>query len=161
MDKTQSTILGIIVAAGILGMGLALFGPVGLSVISRFWLLHGFASSNSYDPADYGLPATLNGYKTFAVLTSENTACMPPGEKRLVLQAPQDNVQSFLDQNNPASLLFGLQQSGFSDFAQGDLEYVGPGIQFEQFIAENEKWNQAMRESGCVKSGPALAVPGQ
>lgn len=49
---------------------------------------------NSYDPAGYGLPSTMAGYKTFAVLTSENTACRMPGEKRLVLQTMAPNLQA-------------------------------------------------------------------
>lgn len=115
-------------------------------------------SPGTYDPAHYGLPSTIAGYKTFAVLTSDNTACMMPGEKRLVLQTTQANVQSFLSTSDYAAIEKDLQQRGFADFAQNNIQIVGPGTTFDQFLSENEKWNEDSNKYGCVTSGPSLPV---
>lgn len=47
-----------------------------------------------YEIAQQGLPTTIAGYKVLTVLTSGTTACMPPGEKHLILQARQPNVKT-------------------------------------------------------------------
>jgi len=57
--------------------------------------------SSSYSPPDYGLPNTLAGYKVMAVKTSENTACMSTGTKRIILQASDPDVETFLKNSRP------------------------------------------------------------
>ncbi len=111
-----------------------------------------------YDPARYGLPPTIAGYKTFAVLTTDNTACMMPGEKRLILQATQANVQDFLSASSKAAIQQDLQQRGFADFAQSNVQIVGPGTTLDQFLSENEKWNEDRKMHGCVTSVPAVPI---
>jgi hypothetical protein len=115
-------------------------------------------SPSTYDPAHYGLPPTIAGYKTFAVLTSDNTACMMPGEKRLVLQTMQANVQRFLSTSDYTAIEKDLQQRGFADFAQGNIQIVGPSTTLDQFLSENERWNEDSKKYGCMTSGPAVPV---
>jgi hypothetical protein len=52
-----------------------------------------------------------------------------------------------------------LQRRGFGDFAQSNIEIVGPGTMLDEFLSENEKWNKAGKEYGCVTSAPAPTFP--
>jgi hypothetical protein len=151
--------LVIFIATSILMLGLVFFGRVSPFVQSSLLNRNSFTTPSTYDPSYYGLPPTIAGYKTFAVLTSDNTACMMPGEKRLVVQASQATVQGFLSEGDYTAIQNDLQQHGFGDFAQGNMEIVGPGTTLDQFLSENEKWNKAGKEYGCVTSAPASTFP--
>ena len=155
----RKRMLVIIIAASILMLVLAFFGRVSTFVQSVLVNRNSFTTPSTYDPSYYDLPPTIAGYKTFAVLTSDNTACMMPGEKRLVLQASQATVQGFLSEGDYTAIQHDLQQRGFSDFAQSNMEIVGPGTTLDQFLSENEKWNKASKEYGCVTSAPAPTFP--
>ncbi len=148
----------LIIVLGIFVLGLAFFGHVSLSVRSKLLNQNRSTPPNTYDPAHYGLPPTIAGYKTFAVLTADNTACMTPGEKRLVLQATQVNVQDYLSASSYAAIQQDLQQRGFADFAQSNVQIVGPGTTLNQFLTENEKWNEDRKKHGCVTSAPAVPL---
>lgn len=152
----RKPILILIITLGISMLGLAFFSRDS----SYTDLLNQNHSTlpSTYDPAHYGLPPTIVGYKTFAVLTSDNTACMMPGEKRLVLQTTQVNVQSFLSTSDYAAIKKDLQQRGFADFAQDNIQIVGPGTTLDQFLSENEKWNEDSKKYGCVTSAPAAPL---
>lgn len=104
-----------------------------------------------YDPAPYGIPDVLAGYKVLAVLTSENTACIATGEKRLVLQSSQQQVDVI---NHSDAIDQELNKLGVTDVNTWEIMLVGPGITQEQFLAENEKWNTVFKKSECVKLGP-------
>jgi len=68
-------------------------------------------------------------------------------------------VQGFLSEGDYTAIQHDLQQRGFSDFAQSNMEIVGPGTTLDQFLSENEKWNKASKEYGCVTSAPAPTFP--
>ena len=113
-----------------------------------------------YDPAYYGLPDTIAGYKVLAVLTSDNTACMPPGAKRLILQTTQPTVEEFLKTSDAAGIKAELEQKGFPEFAKWGVEIGGPDATFDKVVSENEDWNAFSRKYGCVTSGPpATSAP--
>ena len=140
---------------------------VGLAPMIGALLLAGSSSPTSpndlnlpatYDPAHYGLPPTIAGYKVLAVLTSDNTACMPPGTKRLVLQSSQPNVESYLAQSDPAAIERELERLGFADFYGGGIEIDGPASITQAFLSELKKWNDFSQKYGCVTSLPAATV---
>ena len=144
-----------VIILGAFVLGLAFFEQISLSTYSNI----SNRNNITYDPAHYSLPSSIGGYKTFAVLTSDNTACMSPGEKRLVLQASQENIQSLLSENDYAAIQHDLQQRGFADFSQSNVEIVGPDTTLDQFLNENEKWNEASKKYGCVTSAPVQSIP--
>ena len=109
---------------------------------------------NLYNPARVSVPSYVGGYKVLAVFTSDNLACMNPGEIRLVLQAPETNMDKYLANSNPKDIHKDLEQHGWN----ATIEIVGPGITIDQIIGESAKWNQDMKKTGCLKLGPA-AVP--
>jgi hypothetical protein len=150
--RKSTVILGVVL--GTFVISLILLGQVGLS--ARFGSLNqtGATPFNLYDPAYYGLPPTLAGYKVFAVLTPDNTACMLPGEKRLVLQATQPNVEEFLRTNNNAMITKELEEKGLSEYDKWGIQIVGPGVVLEEFLAENTKSTEFRRKFGCVTSVP-------
>ncbi len=110
-----------------------------------------------YEPMRQGLPPAIGGYKVFAVLTPDNTACMLTGEKRLVLQVTQPNVEEFLRTNNYASVRSDLEQKGLGEYAKWGIQFAGPGTVLEEFLTENQKWTELRRKFGCVKAKPVSA----
>jgi hypothetical protein len=112
-------------------------------------------AAGAYDPARYGLPSTIGGYQVLAVLTSDNNACMLPGEKVLVLEATQQSVEEYLRTSNIPDIKTELRQKGFPDFAQSGPQIVGPGTKLDEFLSEVKKSNAFAQQYGCVTSGPA------
>jgi len=83
---------------------------------------------------------------------------MIPGEKRLVLQAMQANVQDYLSTSSYAAIQQDLRHRGFADFAKNNVQIVGPGTTLDQFLSENEKWNEDRKKYGCVTSAPPILL---
>jgi len=108
-----------------------------------------------YNPAHVSVPSDIGGYKVLAVFTSDTLACMNAGDIRLVLQAPESNVEKYLANNHPKDIQQDLEQHGLMN---ATVEVVGPGITIDQIIRESTKWNQDIKKTGCIKLGPA-AVP--
>jgi len=103
---------------------------------------------NPYDPARFGIPATIGGYKVLAVFTSDNLDCMGPGEIRLALQAAAPNVDAYLANNNLPAIQKELEQRG-----------LNVGMTIAQIIREAARWNQGMDAYGCFRSGgPAPTI---
>jgi len=110
---------------------------------------------NPYDPARFGIPATIGGYKVLAVFTSDNLDCMGPGEIRLALQAAAPNVDAYLANNNLPAIQKELEQRGLNV----EIEIDGPGMTIAQIIREAARWNQGMDAYGCFRSGgPAPTI---
>jgi hypothetical protein len=109
-----------------------------------------------YEQAKQGLPDTIAGLRVLAVLTPGNTACLPPGEKRLVLQAAQPDIESYLGTSNYAAITADLNQKSIDEYVQWNVEIVGPGTTLDQFLGENERWNGQRQKSGCAQAMRAL-----
>lgn len=105
---------------------------------------------NPYNPTHLGVPDYIGGYKVLAVFTPDNLACMNPGEIRLVLQAPESNMEKYLANSNPKDIQKDLEQHGLD----ATIEIVGPGVTIDQIINESAKWNQDIKKTGCIKLGP-------
>ena len=108
--------------------------------------------ANPYDPAVHGVPETLAGYRVLAVLTPDNTACMPLGVGRLVLQADQDSLEEHLKVGQLIDIGKALEQHDLRP-DQWVIQVVGPGVTLEELIAENESWNEEAVRLGCVQIG--------
>lgn len=104
----------------------------------------------SYLPSTYGLPDKVGAYELRLVHTSENTECMPEGEYRITVA--DTSGKFFQDTENLAALYEALNQTGI----EWQVQYSGGGtMSWEQSIAQNEQWNQSMRQGGCVRTGRA------
>lgn len=106
---------------------------------------------NPYNPSRFDVPNYIGGYKVLPVFTPDNLACMNPGEIRLVLQAPESNLEQYLANSHPKDIQKDLEQHGLD----ATIEIVGPGVTIEQIIRESVKWYQDIKKSGCIKLGPA------
>jgi|FLYN01.1.fsa_nt_gi hypothetical protein len=113
------------------------------------------ASHSSYMPPTYGIPETITGYRVLTVRTPENTACMLPGSRRVVLQASAPDVDRFLQDTDIAAVQAEL--ATLSTEVRWEISFVGPSVTFEQILSETEKWN-AQFSDGCVRLGPAEAA---
>ncbi len=152
--RKSVVLLGIVLVFVVLGLGL--FVHVNLSASLSAVKKTTPTLSNPLDPAYYGLPPTIAGYKVFAVQTSENTECMPPGRKIIVIQVTQP-IEDYLRNGNAieAAIEADMAQKGFDDHAKWELSIVGPGARLDEFLAQHESWNDFSRTYGCVTSGPA------
>ncbi len=101
---------------------MALVGARGLA----FSMPSGMAPNElqQYDPVLKGLPKTIDGYTVLAVLTSQTTACMKPGEKNIILQGTDRNVPFPPKPGQAASIKKEPQQYGFG---VGRLDIGVPG----------------------------------
>lgn len=116
------------------------------------WLM---STLNPYDPARFGMPRYVAGYKVLAVFTPDKLACMNPGEIRFVLQATEPNMEEYLANSNPKAIPKDLEQQGLNPTSEWTYEIVGPGVTIEQIIRESTKWNQDIKKTGCIRLGPA------
>ncbi len=114
-------------------------------------------TANTYDPALHGLPGTLAGHKVLAVLTPDNTVCLGPNRKRLILQATQPNVTSFLNQSDANTIHAALEQLGLTQSTNWDWEIVSSDITTHAIADQIEKWNQDMKQLGsCLTTSPLM-----
>ncbi len=115
---------------------------------------------NPYDPARFGLPGYIRGYKLLAVFTSDNLACMSKGETRLMLQATAPDVEAFLATSNPTrNNLEAIQKDLEQHGKNVEIEIAGPGVTIETVISENAKWNEGMKEYGGEQTGGPAPTP--
>jgi hypothetical protein len=114
----------------------------------------------SYDPATYGIPYQIAGFKILAVRTSENTACIPSGMMRITVQSSQPDVQSFLANSGDSRVVSEtLRQIPSLSGINFNLEFIGPAPwNPERFLSSVAEWNNHMK-NGCVKlGGPAIII---
>jgi hypothetical protein len=132
-----------------------------LRMLSTGILLISVLSTSSYavanqqpvnELAKYSLPAMVGGYEVLTILTSDNTACMMTGEKRLVLRATQPDVEDFLKDSRPEAIKLELEQHGLTAVARWGIEIVGPAVTLDEFLSNNQKWNN--QSTSCPKLRP-------
>ena len=113
-------------------------------------------SPDQFDPKTYGLPDTIAGYTILGVITAENNACLPPGYKSLLLQAPASTGGD--NNTQPADIAKAMDTLGLTA-AGWQFSIAGPTSTRAQLIAGVQAWNQQMEKSGCASIGPAVPVP--
>jgi len=112
---------------------------------------------STYDPATYGIPDTIAGYRVLAVKTLENTACMLPNTLQLILQASNPNVESFLENNRSDQVQAELAKLQLTRLVvRWETTFAGPALvwDWDKFISGNDEWNAQMKRHGCLKLGP-------
>ena len=92
---------------------------------------------NPYNPAQYGVPDTLGGYKVVAVVTLRDLACMPLQTKRVLLQVQQKTAKEYLQQAKPLTeiLIYLRQLPGESD-TDWQLAIGGTNVSIEAMKAD-------------------------
>jgi hypothetical protein len=115
-------------------------------------------ASDPFDPAKFGLPPTLAGYTVLAVLTPDNTVCMAPGTKILVLQDTHP-FSSQMDLSylraREAAITADLDKRGLSEYNKVDRQFVGSSITRDQYLSYIPSRNAQRGTYGCVTSVPA------
>jgi hypothetical protein len=106
--------------------------------------------SSPFDPAIYGIPDEIAGYKVLAALTSENLVCFQEDQRRLVLQAPEQNMNDLIENSDQQAI--DQELSKLDD--DWSISIVGIGIDREQVWSQNEKWNLHAIKNGCAILGP-------
>jgi len=111
----------------------------------------------TYDPAAYGIPDMIAGYKVLAVKTAQNTLCLKSGIVRLTLQASEPDIVSFLANSNSQSVRQILNQLDLEMPYDWSLEYVAPGKWDRQaFVTSHAELNEYLRVNGCARLGGAI-----
>jgi hypothetical protein len=112
------------------------------------------STPSPFDPARYGVPYRLAGYRVLAVISAENTRCVPANELRLVVQAVAPDVETFLSGSDGQDLNAAIQKYNHPG-KDWMVEIVGPGISLADLEANTAQWNRGM-QSGCIRSGPVI-----
>ena len=107
----------------------------------------------SFEPAYYGLPEVIAGYKIIVVETSENIACMPPGNIQLVLQTSQPDMETFLKNAPGSNVENELKHLNIKQPKQWEFEYAGPGITKAMVLSVFKSWDPSVMTT-CIKFGP-------
>lgn len=101
-----------------------------------------------YAPANYGIPNIIAGYKVLAVFSSYNTICIPKDKIRVVVQVEERTVDSLLQSTTYQTIVAAFEQLNITV----DVQIVGPEVEKEVILQENERWNSYARIHGCKKS---------
>jgi hypothetical protein len=109
--------------------------------------------TGSFEPAAYGVPDTIAGYKVLAVINSNNTACVSPDDKRLVMLTDAPSEAALLSNHQTDLVMSEAVRLGLADYAK-TIVWVGPGTTAEQVVAQARISNQNALENGCVHIGP-------
>jgi hypothetical protein len=113
--------------------------------------------TNPYNPAQYGIPETLGGYKVIAVFTPQDVACMLEGQKQIILQAQEAAVHEFLEQpHSPREILETLQEIPGEEQTHWQIQFVGPGGTLEGAIETLRSWNAIFADRPCFTLGGPL-----
>jgi hypothetical protein len=120
-------------------------------------------ASAMFDPKTYAMPSSMAGYMILAVVTSQNTACLQPGEKILVLQSTDTTVDNFLKHAPSGTITAGLVSAGLNP-SEWEISIVGPGSTLNDLVASTQKSNSAILNTGdcgpVTTGGPVRATPG-
>ena len=102
-----------------------------------------------FDPASYGVPDSIAGYKVLAVISANNTACVGPDDKRLVLLTDEPTVMDTVNKSQIDAVNVEAARLGLTDYTKGGIQWAGgPSATTQQFAANLPKWNQtAVMES--------------
>ena len=114
------------------------------------------ALPESFDPQTYGLPEVIAGYEVLAVLTSDNQACLPPGQNRLVLQSAHPTLEDYLseqDGGQAPDVGTALEELGLN-LAEWTWSIGGPYATRDKVIQDIQEWNLYAQQHGCSRSGP-------
>jgi len=107
----------------------------------------------TYDPATYGIPDTIAGYKVLTVQTMENTACMSPETMRLTIQPVEPLPGNPLASQSNGDVRAELKK--LKPDVHWELQYITAGpYDREKFIVGNATWNETMQSIGCLRTGP-------
>lgn len=115
------------------------------------------AYEQTFDPAHYGLPNIIAGYRVLAVLSHENQHCLPPDFKRIIIQIDSDKIEGFHDggpagpqHQSIAEALHELDSSG-----KTTIETAGLNDTRESIMAFYSNMETLVPGPGC----PASLVP--
>jgi hypothetical protein len=107
-------------------------------------------SDNPYDPAQYGVPNTLGGYKVLAIMTVRDVPCISPLQKNILLQATENTVQDYLKDPRPLpdlpKYLNSLPGEANTIWQMG---IVGPGLTLEKLKINMAKMQASMAGKPC------------
>lgn len=110
------------------------------------------SASVPYHPATFGIPEIVAGYRIFTVQTAQNTACMPPDEMRLIVQAVDPSPDNPMFSREGGDLVAELEKLK-PDIKLG-LEFIMPiSLQREQFVIQHIQRNEAAKKNGCLQLG--------
>jgi hypothetical protein len=102
-----------------------------------------------YAPSQFDIPETLSGYPVLAVLTEHNSACMKPGEKRIILQSPELWTEDIPHVFPKETIEEELQTIGLPTSKRPGLSITGPGVTREQLVNQLEQSYHFYKTRDC------------
>lgn len=102
----------------------------------------------SFDPATYGLPEEIAGYRLLVVQTPENNPCGRSDTTTVIVSSPYTDMGVFLTRNN-ITAVYGELGTIYPG-RQWQISVVDPSRTAEEIIQQIKRWNTAMQD-GCTQ----------
>ena len=107
-------------------------------------------SDNPYDPAQYGVPDSLGGYKVLAIMTLRDIPCISPRQKNILLQATENTAQEYLKDPRPLpDIPKYLNTLPGEANTTWQMAIVGPGVSIEKLKVNIEALKASMLGKPC------------
>jgi len=150
----------VLLASSVLALALIIpFGVMSLSPSKlSVFLVGATPTPDLFDPAYYGVPDTIAGHEVLAVISAENTRCVPPNLLKLIVRVEAPDYMSYLRSDEARDLRAAMKEFEHPG-KELTLEVIGPTVSLDNMQAETEGWNQAMSD-GCHNFwGGSLPMP--
>jgi hypothetical protein len=110
-----------------------------------------------YDPATFGIPETLAGYRILAVTSSQNSPCLPANTQEVLIQAIDPMPENPMVARGNGDVIFELKK--INPDVQWGLSYIMP-VPFNRagFASRQDSWNQAMKNGCIILGGPIIII---
>lgn len=95
-----------------------------------------------YSPSKYGVPKSVGGYVSLAVIPSANIPCAIEGHLKLILESEISGVENFIKQSRGASIQSELQQLDITKSVVWDVSVVSPNTTESEIIASVNEANR-------------------
>jgi hypothetical protein len=97
------------------------------------------------------------GYHVLAVLNEDNFRCMKPGEKLLIIQAPESTSERDPSEFSWESILNILRVLNLEEYAN-QISAVSPALTREQLLNQLKEASHSLRRNGCPPSLPVTTI---
>ncbi len=97
-------------------------------------------------------PSTVGGYKVLTI--QDSLACMPPGRTRIVLQANQPDVTTFLNEVNRTIIKDEINTL----VDNWDLTVVGPDVTLNEILKRTNERELWYEDSACPQLKPTIDI---
>lgn len=102
-----------------------------------------------FSPAYYGVPDTIAGHKVLAVISAQNSRCVPSNTLTLIVRVGAADPQSYLSSDEARDLNAAMKEFDHPGMFWS-LNVIGPEVSLDNMQAEIEQRNELLKKIGCL-----------